>query len=102
MQPSALDRMNTAVWSWLEATQQFVQFVCGVEVRFQFAGSELVAQFVQPASKQIQPRRKNFPVRQHNVPPGTVRTACEAQRIAQTRACERDGQAIFVQMIVKK
>ena len=62
----------------LKTAQQFVQFICGVEVGFQFAGSELVAQLVQPASKQIEPGGKNFPVGQHNVPPGAVGTASKA------------------------
>src|SRR6202166_4715039 len=86
----------------LKATQQFIQFVGRVEVGFQFAGSELVAQFIEAASKQIEPGGKNFPVGQHNVPPSAVGTASKAQRVAQAGTSKRDRQAVFIQMIVEK
>src|SRR5579859_18413 len=86
----------------LERTKKFVKFVGGVEVRFEFAGGELFAKIIEAAGKEVQRRGEIFFVGKDDVAPGGVRTAGEAQGIAQAGAGQRDRKAIFVQMIIQK
>src|SRR5256885_9685589 len=60
------------------------------------------AQLVEPAGKQIQRRAQNFFVGQNDVAPSGIGTPSQSERIAQAGARNRNGQAILVQMIVKK
>jgi hypothetical protein len=46
----------------LEAAEEFVEFVGGVEVRFQFAGVEAFAEVVEAASQQIQRSGEDFAI----------------------------------------
>jgi hypothetical protein len=46
----------------LEAAEEFVEFVGGVEVRFQFAGVEAFAEVIESASQQIQGGGEDFAI----------------------------------------
>src|SRR5215472_6940217 len=74
-----------------EAAEEFVEFVGGVEIAFEFAGRE-----------EVECRGKNFLIGEHDVAPSCIRTAGEAQRITQARAGEGDGQAVLVEAVVEK
>ena len=86
----------------LQGAEEFVEFVGGVEVGFEFAGAEAVAEIVEAAGEEIEGGGENFAVGEYDVAPGGVGAAGEAQGIAEARAGERDGQAVFVETIVEE
>ena len=69
----------------LQGAQEFVKFVGCVEVGFEFAGAEALADIVEASSEEVERGREHFPVRENDVAPSGVGTAGEAQRVAQTR-----------------
>jgi len=85
-----------------EAAEEFVEFVGGIEVGFEFAGGEFFAQVVEAASEEIERGGEDFLVGEDNVAPGGIGAAGEAQRIAEPRSGERDGEAVFVEAVVEK
>src|SRR5258707_6412181 len=86
----------------LEAAEEFVEFVGGVEVGFEFAGVEALAEVVEAAGEKIEGGGEDFAIGEDNVAPGGVGAAGETEGIAQARAGDGDGQAVFVEMIVKE
>src|SRR5258707_6645910 len=86
----------------LEAAEEFVEFVGGVEVGFEFAGVEALAEVVEAAGEKIEGGGEDFAIGEDNVAPGGVGAAGETEGIAQAGAGYGDGQAVFVEMIVKE
>src|SRR6267154_3083312 len=86
----------------LQTTKQFVEFVGGVEIGFEFAGAELVAEFIEAAREKIERRREHFLIGQNDVAPRGVRAAGEAERIAEAGTSEHNRQTIFVKTVVEK
>src|SRR6266849_3295536 len=85
-----------------EAAEEFVEFVGGVEVGFEFAGVEALAEVVEAASEEVESGGEHFAIGENDIAPGGVRAAGEAQRIAEAGAGHGDGQAVFVEMIVEE
>ena len=52
-----------------KAAEQFVEFVSRVEIGFEFAGAELVAEFIEAAREKIQSRGEHFLIGQNDVAP---------------------------------
>src|SRR5260370_37363575 len=86
----------------LETAEEFVEFVGGVEVGFEFAGIEALAEVVEAAGEEVESGGEDFAIGEHDVAPGGVGAACEAEGIAEAGAGYGDGQAVFVEMIVEK
>src|SRR5216683_3916687 len=86
----------------LEAAEEFVEFVGGVEVGFEFAGIEALAEVVEAAGEEIESGGEDFAIGEHDVAPGGVGAAGEAEGIAQAGTSDDDGQAVFVEMIVEE
>src|SRR6266852_1730707 len=86
----------------LQAAEKLVEFVGGVEVGFEFAGAEALAEIVETAGEKIERRGEHFPVGEDDVTPGGVGAAREAQRVAQAGSRKRDGQAVLVEAVVEK
>ena len=59
----------------LEAAEEFVEFVGGVEVGFEFAGGELFAQVVEATREQIECGRENFLIGKDDIAPRGIRAA---------------------------
>jgi hypothetical protein len=70
----------------LEAAEEFVELVGGVEVGFEFAGGEFFAEVVEAAREKIEGRGEDFLVGEDDIAPGGIRAAGEAQRIAEAGA----------------
>jgi hypothetical protein len=62
-----------------KAAKKFVEFVCGVEVGFEFARAEFIAEIVETAGKKVERGRKHFFVGENDVAPSGVGAACEAK-----------------------
>src|SRR5207302_4159732 len=92
--------MNERVLS--QRTEEFVEFVGGLEVGFELAGGEFFAKIVEAAGKQIESGGKDFVIRENDVAPRGIGAAGEAERITEARASERDGEAVFVESVVKE
>src|SRR5258705_170648 len=75
----------------LEGTEEFVDFVGGVEIGFQFAGVEAFAEIVEAAGEEVEGGGEDFAIGEDDVAPGGVGAASEAQGIAQARAGYGDG-----------
>ena len=86
----------------LQGAEKFVEFVGGVEVGFEFAGAEAFAEIVEAAGEEIERGGKHLSVSEDDVAPGGVGAAGEAQRVAQSRPRQSDGQAVLVQPIIEK
>ena len=86
----------------LQAAEEFVEFIGGVEVGFEVARGEAFAEVVESASEEVERGGENFFVGEDDVAPSGVGAAGEAEGIAEARAGERDGQAVFVEMIVEE
>src|SRR5215467_11718248 len=85
-----------------EAPEQLVEFVGGIEIRFEFAGGEALTEIVQAAREKIERGGKHVLVGKDDVAPRGIRAAGKAQRIAQPGAGKRYGQAVFVEVVVEK
>ncbi len=70
----------------LEAAEEFVEFVGGVEIGFEFTGAEAVAQVIKATGEKIDRGGENFPVGENDVTPRGIWAAREAQRVAQAGA----------------
>jgi hypothetical protein len=86
----------------LEAAEKFVELVGSVEVGFEFAGGETLAEVVKAACEEIEGGGEDFLVGEDDVTPGGIRTAGETKRIAEARAGKGDGKAVLVEAVVKK
>src|ERR1700758_261131 len=86
----------------LQAAQELVEFVGGVEVSFEFARGEFFAEIFDAAREKIERGGKEILVGQDDVSPCGIRAAGEAQRIAQAGTGEGDGKAVFVEVIVEE
>ena len=95
-----------AIWGperWaLETAEEFVELVGGVEIDFEFAGSEFFAKVVEAAGEEIEGGGEDFLVSEDDIAPGGIGAAGEAEGIAQAGAGESDGEAVFVEMIVEE
>src|SRR5258705_12725885 len=69
----------------LEGTEEFVEFVGGVEIAFQFAGIEAFAEIVQAAGGEGEGGGEGFPIGEEGVAPGGGGAAGQAQGIAPGR-----------------
>src|SRR6516225_9255727 len=67
-----------------------------------FAGGQPLAKIVEPAREQIERGGENSVIGEHNVAPGRIGAARQAQRIAKARTSQGDGQAVFVEAVVEK
>src|SRR5579859_6339433 len=88
--------------SALKAAEELVELVGSVEVGFQFAGVQALAEVVEAAGEKVEGGGEDFAIGEHDIAPGGVRASGEAQRVAQAGAGHSDGQAVFVEMIVKE
>ena len=86
----------------LQTTEEFVEFVGGVEVGFEFAGGEAFAEVVEAAGEKIERGGEDFLIGENNIAPSGIGAAGEAERIAKAGAGEGDGEAVFVEMVVEK
>jgi hypothetical protein len=86
----------------LEAAEEFVEFVGGVEVGFEFAGGEFIAEVVEAASEEIESGGEDFAIGENDIAPDGVGAASEAEGISETGAGEGDGEAVFVEMVVEE
>lgn len=59
-----------------KATEELVEFVGGVKVGFEVAGSQPLAKIVEPAREKIERGGEYLLIGEHDVPPGGIRTAC--------------------------
>src|SRR5882724_1913412 len=89
-------------WAPLQAAEEFVEFVGGVKVGFEFAGGELFAEVVEAAGEEIEGGGEDFLIGENDVPPGGIGAAGEAEGIAKARTGEGDGKAVFVEMVVEE
>src|SRR5436853_1686736 len=72
--------------SRLQAAQELVEFVGGVEVAFELATAQLFTKFVKAPGEEIECSGKYFLIRQNNIAPCGIGTARQPQRVAQPRA----------------
>src|SRR5690349_21441208 len=86
----------------LQAAKEFVEFVGGIEVGFEFARGELFAKIVEPTREEVERRGENFLIGEDDIAPGVIGTAGEAQRIAQAGTSQCNGQAVFVEAVVEE
>jgi len=86
----------------LKGAEELVELVGGVEVGFEFAGAEAFADIVEAAGEEVERGGEHFPVGEDDVAPGGVGTPGEAECVAQSRPCQSDWQASFVQTVVQK
>src|SRR5215470_5700614 len=84
----------------LETSEKLVEFVRGVKIGFEFPRTELFAQIINAAGKEIERRGEHFLVRQNDVAPRGVGTPRQTKSIAKSGACERDRQSILVKSII--
>src|SRR5205809_548523 len=85
-----------------QAAEEFVEFVGGIEVAFEFARAEFFAKVVEPAREEVEGRGENFLIGEDDIAPSAIGTAGEAQRIAQAGTSQRNGQAVFVEAVVEE
>ena len=85
-----------------EGAEEFVEFVGGVEVGFEFAGVEALAEVVEAAGEEVEGGGEDFAIGEDDVAPSGVGAAGEAKGIAEAGTGYGDGQAVFVEMIVKE
>jgi hypothetical protein len=86
----------------LQGTEEFVEFVGGVEVGFEVAGGEAFAEIVEATSEKVEGGGEEVFVGEDDVAPGGVGAAGKAEGVAETGARERDGETVFVEMIVEE
>lgn len=86
----------------LQGAEQFVEFVGGVEIGFQVAGTEAFAKIVEAASEEVESGGEHVAIGEDDVSPGVVWTAGQAQRVAETGTRQGDGQAVFIEAIVEE
>ena len=86
----------------LQGTEEFVEFVGGIEVDLEVAGGEAFAEVVEAAGEKVESGGEDFFVGEDDVAPSGVGAAGEAKRIAEAGAGESDGEAVFVEMIVEE
>jgi hypothetical protein len=89
-------------WSTSKAAQEFVEFVGGVEVGFEFAGGEFFAEVVEAAGEEIERGGENFLVGEDDIAPSGIGAAGEAKGIAEAGTGEGDGETVFVEAVVKE
>ena len=85
-----------------EGAEEFVEFVGGVEVGFEFAGGEALAKVVEAAGEEIERGGKNLAVGENNIAPSGIGAAGEAERIAKAGTSKRDGQTVLIEAVVEK
>jgi len=85
-----------------QRTEEFVEFVGGLEVGFKLAGGEFFAKIVEAAGKQIERGGEDFLISEDDIAPRGIGAAGEAERVAEARASERDGQAVLIEAVVKE
>src|SRR6266850_3199663 len=86
----------------LQGTEEFVEFVGGIEVGFELAGGEFFAEVVEAAGEEIEGGREDFLIGEDDVAPGGIGAAGKTERIAEAGTGEGDGKAVFVEMVVEK
>jgi hypothetical protein len=86
----------------LQGTEEFVEFVGGVEVGFEVAGGEAFAEIVEATSEEVEGGGEEVFVGEDDVAPGGVGAAGKAEGVAETGAREHDGETVFVEMIVEE
>src|SRR6266403_1273109 len=95
-------RRSPTRWAPLQAAEEFVEFVGGVEVGFELAGGEFFAEVVEAAGEEIEGGGEDFLIGEDDVPPGGIGTSGKTERIAEAGTGEGDGKAVFVEMVVEK
>jgi len=86
----------------LQGTEEFVEFVGGIEVGFELAGGEFFAEVVEAAGEEIEGGREDFLIREDDVAPGGIGASGKTERIAKAGTGEGDGKTVFVEMVVEK
>src|ERR1700730_6191248 len=86
----------------LQGAEEFVEFVGGVEVGFEFAGGEFFAKIVEAAGEEIEGSGEDFLIGEDDVAPGGIGASGETKRIAEAGTGQGDGKAVFVEMIIEK
>src|SRR6266850_1863053 len=86
----------------LQGTEEFVEFVGGIEVGFELAGGEFFAEVVEAAGEEIEGGREDFLIREDDVAPGGIGASGKTERIAEAGTGEGDGKTVFVEMVVEK
>src|SRR5712691_13207497 len=86
----------------LQAAEELVEFVGGVEVGLELAGGEFFAEVGKAAGEEIERGGEDFLVGEDDIAPCGIRTAGETERIAEAGAGKRDGKAVFVEAVVEE
>lgn len=86
----------------LQGAEEFVEFVGGVEVGFEVTGGEAFAEVVEAAGEKVESGGEDFFVGEDDIAPCGVGAAGQTERVAETGAGKRDGEAVFVEMIVEE
>src|SRR6266849_1925966 len=89
-------------WAHLQAAEEFVEFVGGVEVGFELAGGEFFAEIVEAAGEEIEGGGEDFLIGEDDVAPSGIGASGKTERIAEAGTGERDGKAVFVEMVVEE
>jgi len=93
---------KSAAKSRLEAAEESIEFVGGVEVGLELAGGEFFAKIVEAAGEEIEGRGEDLLVGEDDIAPSGIGASGKAEGIAQAGAGERNREAVFVQSVVKK
>src|SRR6266403_5852139 len=89
-------------WAPLQAAEEFVEFVGGVEIGFEFAGGKFFAEIVEAAGEEIEGGGEDFLIGEDDVAPGGIGAAGKTEGISEAGTGERDGEAVFVEMVVEE
>ena|SRR2546426_1101532 len=89
-------------WAPLQAAEEFVEFVGGVEVGFEFAGGKFFAEIVEAAGEEIEGGGEDFLIGENDVAPSGIGASGKAKGIAEAGTGEGDGKAVFVEMVVQE
>ncbi len=67
--------LPTLMEAVLQAAEEFVEFVGGVEIGFEFAGAEAFAKIIEAAGKQVERDGEHFAIGEDDIAPGAVRAS---------------------------
>ena len=85
-----------------QAAEEPVQFVGSLEVGFEFAGGEALAEVIETAGEEIEGCREDILIGKNDVAPRGIRAAGKAEGIAEAGAGESDGEAVFVEAVIEE
>src|SRR5712692_2479775 len=86
----------------LKGAEEFVEFIGGVKIGFEFAGGEALAKIVEAACEKIESGGEDFLIGEDDVAPSGIRAAGKAERIAQAGTGEGNRQTVFIETVVEE